>query len=279
MKKTKRRIILLFLLAALIVFITSGLISPLGVTEYEVYNPALPAAFDGYKILQISDLQNYTDQYILPFARNAEPDIIVLTGDTFYHRMSAQTVDWTIKLIYQMVKIAPVFCVSGNHDLWNPDFKEYERIMADAGVMNLENTGVMITQDSDAIHIMGISDPDTLNDKNASRLVQEYMRQVQSTDGFDILLFHRANMLDCFKDKGFELILSGHLHGGQIRLPFVDGGLLSPEGNFFPRYAGGIYKIDEKTTAVVSRGIGNTSIIPRFYDPPELVLITLRKKL
>lgn len=276
MKISKGRIKRWLILAGFAIFITLGLISPLGVTGYEVYSQALPEAFDGYRILQISDLQNSTDPDILPLAQKANPDIIVLTGDTFYHDMNTETFEWTLTLLKQLSQIAPVYSVSGNHDRWHKDFKNNLLLMSDAGVINLENVAETIEKNGDSIHIIGISDPDAMDDSEANMTVHEYMQQVQSTGGYDILLFHRANMLDLFKDKGFELILSGHIHGGQIRLPF-SGGLMSPEGKLFPKYDGGLYKIDETAAAVVSRGIGNTFVTPRFYDPPELVLVTLRK--
>lgn len=275
MKKSKRSIILCLLLAGLSVFIACGLICPLGVTEYEVHCEDLPAAFEGYRILQISDLQNSSDPDILPLAQQIRPDIIVLTGDTFYHDMTQETLDWTLAFLKQLSQIAPVYSVSGNHDRWHKDFDNNQILMAHAGVINLENAEETIKKDGNIIHIMGISDPDSMQNDASYALVQEFMQHVPSTDGFDILLFHRANMLDCFRNKGFELILSGHIHGGQIRLPFL-GGLESPEGELFPHYDGGLYLIDETTTAVVSRGIGNTVRIPRFYNAPELVLVTLQ---
>ena len=278
MKLSKRRFVLLIFLICLTVYVILGLICPLGITEYDLYSTALPSAFDGYKILQISDLQNSTNQDVLPFAQRINPDIIVLTGDTFYHNMSQQTLDWTIELINQLSGICPVYSVSGNHDLWNDNFENIQYMMTDAGVINLENASSEIKKDGEVIHIIGISDPEIMNEEEACFSVWEFMQKAESTDGYDVLLFHRANMLDCFKNKGYELILSGHIHGGQFRLPLI-GGIFSPEGKFFPHYDSGVYMIDEKTTAVVSRGIGNTIKVPRFYDSPELVIITLRKSL
>lgn len=92
--------------------------------------------------------------------------------------------------------------------------------------------------------------------------------------GYQILLFHRANMLDYFNDKAYDLILSGHMHGGQVRLPLL-GGLKSPHGDWFPKYSGGRYDVESKTY-IVSRGIGNAVRVPRLFNRPELVVVTLQ---
>lgn len=272
--KSKRRVLKYIVITVLFVYIVCGLIAPLSVTEYQLYYPALPEAFAGYRILQISDLQNSTNPEILPLTQTTNPDIIVLTGDTFYHKMDEETVEWTLAFLEQLCKIAPVYAVSGNHDKWNLNFEKNLLLMEETGVVNSENQTQTIEKNGEEIHIMGISDPSINNSNEAYDLVEEYLQQTPSTDGFDILLFHRANMLELFKGKGFELILSGHIHGGQFRLPIV-GGVISPEGKFFPRYDSGLYAIDDTTKAIVSRGIGNTFIMPRFYNPSELVLITL----
>ncbi len=274
--KKKRRVIWCLIFTGLVLFFICGISDSLGVTEYEAYSTSLPEAFDGFRILQISDLQNSMQPEILPLARKIKPDIIVLTGDTFYHKMKNETFEWTIDLLKQLSQTAPVYSVSGNHDRWNPDFRNNLLLMQEAGVINLENVSETIEKNGGTISIVGISDPDTMDDREADMTVLEYLQRVQSSSGFDILLFHRANQLGLLKSRGFELVLSGHLHGGQFRLPFT-GGLLSPEGKWFPKYDAGLFRIDDTTTAIVSRGIGNTFIVPRLYDPPELVMVTLHK--
>ncbi len=149
-------------------------------------------------------------------------------------------------------------------------------MLEEAGAVHLENAATVIEKDGDTIHLMGITDPDTFDAEESKRVVTEYLAEVQATDGYDILLFHRANMLDLFDGLGFELILSGHNHGGQIRLPLL-GGIMTPQGEYFSKYNEGMYQLDEATTAVISRGIGNTVRIPRVNNPPELVVVTLKR--
>ncbi|MEI6101736.1 MAG: metallophosphoesterase, partial [Eubacteriales bacterium] len=183
----------------------------------------------------------------------------------------------TLDLISGLGKIAPIYAVSGNHDLWNPDFKKNQSLLAGAGAILLENTSQTVQRGADSIRICGITDPNTLDETQATACTQAYMQRVQASGGYDILLYHRANLLDLFAGSGYELILSGHLHGGQVRLPGF-GGIVSPEGRAFPKYGGGVYAIGNGCTAVVSRGLGNTAIFPRIYDAPELVLVTLHCK-
>ena len=277
MKKSKK-IALAFMAAALAVFIWFGVSGPLEVTRYELEEGKLPPAFDGYRILQVADLQNSTDPHILAYARELKPDLIVFSGDNFYTTVSPETMEWTLSLVYELSKIAPVYAVSGNHDLWNKDFMQNQRLRAEAGAILLENATQTIMRGGDSVTISGITDPYVFDTPDVNARVRQYLRDVHPTTGYDILLFHRANFLDLLQGQGFELIFSGHLHGGQFRLPFVEGGLMTPEGGFFPKYIGGVYGIGDGCTAVVSRGIGNTAIVPRFFDAPELVLVTLHCK-
>lgn len=277
MKRTRRKIGWIVAAAVLGAFITVGAFGPLEITRYDVSCSLLPAAFDGYKILQIADLQNSTDPGILADAQQLAPDVIVFSGDNFYTSVSPETEEWTINLVHELAKIAPVYAVSGNHDLWNPDFKKNQSLLAGAGVILLENTFQTVQRGTDSIRIYGITDPNTLDDIQSIACTQAYLQRVEASGGFDVLLFHRANLLDLFRNSGFELILSGHLHGGQVRLPGF-GGIVSPEGRAFPKYGGGVYSIGNGSTAVVSRGLGNTVCFPRVYNAPELVLITLHCK-
>ena len=113
--------------------------------------------------------------------------------------------------------------------------------------------------------------------------IKEYLSKFNTSSDYQILLFHRANLLDHIKDYGFDLILSGHLHGGQLRIPGM-GGVFSPLSSLgdgskilFPKYSGGEYK-SENTTMIVNRGIGNPMIIPRVFNRPEIGIITLFHK-
>ena len=272
--KIKAGVLLALFLMLLAVFI--GMLLPLGLTKVEVSSQKLPPEFDGFKILQIADLQNSTDEGILRHAQELQPDIIAFTGDNLYHKGSPQRLEWAIQLVKDLSEIAPVYGVSGNHDLWHPEFEKNQRLLEEAGMIHLENKSLLLERNGAQIQISGITDPETFDQHKAAQRVQQYLTEVEGSDGYDILLFHRAGMGKEFSGKGFELILSGHNHGGQIQLPFV-GGVRTPDDIWFDPYAQGVHQLDENTTLVISRGIGNTVKIPRIFNPPELVLVTLSR--
>ena len=274
-KQHKIKAAIFCLLSIFVIWLIIGLLLPLGVTKVQIVDEKLPAAFDGFTILQISDLQGSTDDGILQYAQQLQPDVIVFTGDNIYHKKGKDHIEWTIKLVQALYKIAPVYGVTGNHDMWHADFEQNQQLLVEAGMIHLENTAITIQKDADEIHIMGITDPDTMEEQTSMEVTQGYLKKVSATDGYDILLFHRANLLDELKDKGFELVLAGHNHGGQVRLPLL-GGVMTPDMKLFPQYTEGVHQIDAHTTAVISRGLGNTIKMPRVHNPPELVYITLR---
>jgi hypothetical protein len=169
-----------------------------------------------------------------------------------------------------------IYAISGNHDYWNSkQFNEHQNMLKKLGVKLLENTSTNIYKDNEKITIHGIADPISFDNKEAEGITKTGLSKLKISDGYNILLFHRANMLDLFKNEKFDLIVSGHLHGGQVRIPFV-GGLKSPHGDWFPKYSGGRYDVNNNTY-IVSRGIGNPFIVPRVFNRPEIVVITLKK--
>jgi len=169
------------------------------------------------------------------------------------------------------------YAVSGNHDLWTGKFDYLKNhLESKFNITFLENKSKIVTKDGNSIKLYGISDPEIWDFEKASNRVEEAINQFTVDDSkFNVLIFHRANMLDMFNDKKFDLILSGHMHGGQIRIPFV-GGLKSPHGDWFPKYSGGRYDVNNNTY-IVSRGIGNAVSVPRIFNRPEIVVITLKK--
>ncbi len=249
----------------------------IGVTEYKITSDRIPAEFDNYKILQISDFHsgNFhggTNQ-LIEKVKKAEPDIIVLTGDLIDEdKVNLKVVKGMIE---QLVPIAPVYSVSGNHDIWYSDFEGYQKLLMKLGVNVMDNREAVLQRGDWSIMLYGIGDPITWDDAEAKNYLQEKMRLFNPDNSFNILLFHRANMFSTIKGKGYQLVLSGHMHGGQVQIPFI-GGLVSPHHNnrWFPKYTDGKWA-EDGTTMIVSRGLGNNAPVPRLFNPPELVLITL----
>ncbi len=267
------------LLAGAVVVAASGLDNRLEISHYTVNSDKIPDDFDGFRILHLSDFHCDTTAGLSNAVRDERPDIICITGDMTH---DTGTITPFTDLLKELLEIAPVYVVSGNHDIWRNDYNELMKVCEGLGAVHLKDRSLQINRDNSHITLSGIEDPSSVNHHTISKRINESMKKLEITDGYNILLFHRANLMDIFEKKGFDLILSGHMHGGQFRLPGV-GGVVSPRSNFmskgrifFPKYFGGEYKLDD-TKMIVSRGVGNPTILPRIFNRPEICTIILKK--
>lgn len=256
-----------------------GLDSRLEITYENVVSPSLPEEFDGCRIVHISDYHNDTIPNLVSEIKDICPDYIVCTGDMADDKGSYYP---AVALAEKLVKIAPCYMVTGNHDLWRADFEKMESEMNALGVRYLRNERVFLERDGAKIALSGIDDPYVCEEKKITAYLKNTVEKLSEYEGFEILLFHRANLLDELSDYGFDLILSGHMHGGHVRIPGI-GGLASPRSSlssseplFFPRYFGGRFETN-KTVMIVNRGLGNPTLIPRLFNRPEIGVITLKK--
>ena len=255
-----------------------GLDNRLEITRHTIRSAKIPAEFDGYKIIQISDVHSDEVTGLIDEIRLEKPDIIVSTGDLTHHTGGYEK---AVSLIDTLLDIAPVYIISGNHEAWRGDYSQMDSTLSDLGAKSLHNTSITLEKDGAKICLSGIDDPFSVVSQKIRDYLDKAMTSVSLIDGYNILLFHRANWLDYFAEGGFDLIISGHMHGGQMRIPVL-GGVMSPRSSWasgkkilFPKYVGGRYKI-ENTELIVSRGLGNPMIIPRVFNRPELVSITLK---
>lgn len=260
--------------------IAKGLDNRLETTHHTISSKKIPPEFDGYKIVQVSDVHSDDVPGLSAEIKNEKPDIIVSTGDLVHHKGGF---DNALSLCDAMLDIAPVYAVSGNHDEWRSDFSDLQRMLKDLGVTLLKNKSMELEKNGAKIGISGIDDPFSVVSQKINEYLEDALKQLTLFDGYNILLFHRANWLDYFAKAGFDMIISGHMHGGQMRIPFV-GGIMSPRSSWasgkpilFPKYVGGRYSFSD-TELIVSRGLGNPMLIPRIFNRPELVSITLKHK-
>ncbi len=267
-------------LAGAVLVMAKGLDNRLEVSHYAIKLDKIPKEFDGFRIVHLSDFHCDTTAGLIDAINREHPDAICITGDMTHDTGSYEPF---LRLLTELLKIAPVYMISGNHDVWRKDYNELVIKCKEIGAIFLQNESVIITRDNSDILISGIEDPSSISHDIVVDKINDGIKKIEKTDLFSILLFHRANLLDLFSDCGFDLILSGHMHGGQIRIPGV-GGVLSPKTNFtqndkiiFPKYFGGEYRIG-KTKIIVSRGIGNPTILPRVYNRPEICSITLKSE-
>jgi len=251
-------------------------------TKQNVKSKKIPASFNGFRIVQVSDLHNAKfDKYnstILAPIFHSEPDIIVITGDMIDSRNT--DVDVAVSFAQKAVNIAPVYYVNGNHESRVPEkYEELKQGLVDAGVTVLENTSTDVTVGGETITLVGICDPtfrmELFDDNMKQNVAHQLANVLPENDNYKILLSHRPEYFDIYAGK-VDLVLSGHAHGGQIILPFV-GGIVAPGQGFFPEYYSGPYT-KENTVMLVSRGIGNSIFPFRINNKPEIVIAELTKE-
>lgn len=279
---TKKKIIcvLVGILLVLIVWIAWGN-TALELNTYTINNRELPDAFDGYRVAQVSDLHNaeFSDgnQRLLDMLREAEPDMIAITGDLIDSRKTNIAV--ALAFAKEAVKIAPCYYVSGNHEARVSEYRELKTGLEAAGVTVLDDARVEIEIFGKSITVIGVNDPSFHADYLTSdaAVMDRKLSELSSEDaGFTILLSHRPELFDTYVAHDMDLVLTGHAHGGQFRLPLI-GGLIAPNQGLFPKYDDGLYS-EGNTNMIVSRGLGNSIIPFRFNNRPEVVLIELKSQ-
>lgn len=283
MKIKKKHIIMLAIvtvLILLIIWIAYGN-TDLEIYKYNVKSEDIPSEFDNFRIVQISDLHNAefgeNNEKLLLMLKQADADVIAITGDMIDSRNT--DVDVAISFAQKAVNIAPVYYVNGNHE--SRVLGEYEKLkqgLTDAGVNILENSSADIAIGDEAITLIGINDPtfrmDIVDDTMEQNIAHQLVNVIPDNDNYKVLLAHRPEYFDVYAGK-VDLVLSGHAHGGQFRIPFI-GGLVAPGQGFFPEYYEGSH-IKENTEMIVSRGIGNSIIPFRINNKPEIIVAELTK--
>ena len=264
-------LLILALLAALLAFAVWDSAEHLQLTEYTVSSDRCPDGFDGFKIIQLSDLHgsDFGDR-LVEQVRRQEPDIIALTGDFVTDSGDLEAVR---ALVPELVKICDVYFVSGNHEFGSRLADEVRGIMEDAGVKYLGNDAVVLERNGDSIVLAGVEDPLAYADMPSP---PELMAELDDKypDSYKILLGHRNYWMEEYPELPVDLILSGHAHGGLVRLPGI-GGLIGTDRTLFPDYDAGLYE-NGRYTMIVSRGLGNYVPISRLFNRPEIVSIILK---
>jgi len=231
-------------------------------------------------IVLIADLHSYIyggDNAVLADMIAAQnPDIIALAGDI---GDDYTPIDGTELLLEKIVDIAPCYYVTGNHEHWADDFDDIMDVISSYNVHMLRNEYETITVRKDEIVLAGIDDPDSETAMTGEEI--EYMfTDIAESPLLTVLLAHRPEYHDAYIDYGFDAVLSGHAHGGQVRIPFLLNGLFAPNQGWLPKYAGGIYSETNSTTGrqvhhIVSRGLVINPKLPRIFNPPELCVIRI----
>ena len=262
---------------AIVIWIAWGN-SALMVNEIKITNDKIPQSFEGFRIAQVSDLHNAElgkdNNKLIEKLNECEPDIIVLTGDLIDSNHT--NLEVALSFARKAVKIAPCYFVTGNHEAWvGSQYEELKTSLENAGVTVLQDEAIELNYGDECIQLIGLNDPDFSERDSflSESILETKLSQVNISNGFTILLSHRPEYFNVYQNKNIDLVLSGHAHGGQFRLPFL-GGVIAPNQGFFPKYDAGIYT-ENGTTMIVSRGIGNSIIPVRINNRPEIVIIEL----
>lgn len=247
------------------------------VTQVEL--SGLPQEFDGFRIVHLSDFHGHEfgedSEDLLTMVSEQKPDLIVITGDLIDQESQLTMVSALAK---GLVGIAPTYYVTGNHEwsLGTGAVRTLKDILTACGITVLSNEYILLERDGGSVVLAGVDDPNGYADQKTP---EELYREIEKNDPgrFSILLAHRNDAIERYAAAGYDFVLSGHGHGGIIRLPFTDG-LLSPARTLFPSWTAGVYTVED-TTLFVSRGLGNNTVPVkgfRLFNRPDLAVLELK---
>ena len=268
-------LIILALIAAAAAFLIKDSRDDLEISRYEVASQKLPESFDGFKIVQLSDLHGAEfgedGMELVEKVKELEPDIIALTGDFVTDEGDLAAVE---KLAARLTELCPVYFISGNHEFGSGLAVKVRNILERAGVKYLSNEYLTISRGEDGILLGGVEDPLAYADMLSPDELAQKMNDA-APDAFKILLGHRNYWMTEYPELPVDLIFCGHAHGGLIRIPGV-GGLIGTDRRLFPDFDAGEYN-NGRYTLIVSRGLGNSVSIPRVFNRPEIVCVELTR--
>ena len=272
------RVLTLVVLAALIALFLRWSNTSLQTTYFDSVFTALPEGFDGCRIAVLGDLHS-TDfgkgnSRLLKAVREAEPDYIFLVGDLLDAYRDIPE-NYIFQTAGGLAAIAPTYYVTGNHEWADGGVPELKDTLTANGVTVLSNQFLALDRNGDTMVLAGIDDPNGYADQKTP---EELAAEIYAAcgDPFWVLLAHRNNLFaPQYSLLGADLVISGHGHGGIIRLPFTDG-LLSVDRTFFPSYTAGLYE-ENGSCLFVTRGLGNSGPTVRLFNRPEVAVLTLHK--
>lgn len=254
---------------AVVALSTAALWQGLQTTHYTLVSPHLEKPVRFAVVTDLHSTWYGENQSELVGAIEREhPDAVLLSGDIVDDKEPRDAAKAFLETIAQKY---PTYYVLGNHEFRTPDPEEVKDWTRDLGVTVLDGTGETVTLNDQTVLICGTDDP-ACGIADFQNQFFAVSRMAQQTDAFTVLLSHRPELTDWYTDAGFDLVVSGHAHGGQVRLPLVlSNGLIAPGQGLFPKYTTGLHEL-ENTTLLVSRGLCR-NWLPRVCNRPELVIL------
>lgn len=259
-------------LAILVILTLIALDERLILRTYTVASPKLTAEVRLAVVTDFHSSDNADD--VVAMVASCAPDAVLLVGDLFDDDTQNRPTERTLSLMRQLSAQYPCYYVSGNHEAWTGEMDALYQQTEEAGVTVLRMSSGVLTVRGQRIALCGIPDPYEMVFSGApdtEEQIRQAMENVDSAD-FIVLLTHRPELLAKYAQFPLDLVVSGHAHGGQVRIPGVLNGLYAPNQGWFPKLAGGAYTQDG-TTLIVSRGLAVRTRLPRIFNRPEVVLV------
>lgn len=259
-------------LAILVVLTLIALDERLILRTYTVVSPKLTAEVRLAVVTDFHSSDNADD--VVAMVASCAPDAVLLVGDLFDDDTQNRPTERTLSLMRQLSALYPCYYVSGNHEAWTGEMDALYQQTEEAGVTVLRMSSGVLTVRGQRIALCGIPDPYEMVFSGAPDTEEQLRQALEDVDSadFTVLLAHRPELLAKYAQFPFDLVVSGHAHGGQVRIPGVLNGLYAPNQGWFPKLAGGAYTQDG-TTLIVSRGLAVRTRLPRIFNRPEVVLV------
>lgn len=259
-------------LAILVVLALIALDERLILRTYTVASPKLTAEVRLAVVTDFHSSDNADD--VVAMVASCAPDAVLLVGDLFDDDTANRPTERTLSLMRQLSALYPCYYVSGNHEAWTGEMDALYQQTEEAGVTVLRMSSGVLTVRGQRIALCGIPDPYEMVFSGAPDTEEQLRQALEDVDSadFTVLLAHRPELLAKYAQFPLDLVVSGHAHGGQVRIPGVLNGLYAPNQGWFPKLAGGAYTQDG-TTLIVSRGLAVRTRLPRIFNRPEVVLV------
>lgn len=259
-------------LAILVVLTLIALDERLILRTYTVVSPKLTAEVRLAVVTDFHSSDNADD--VVAMVASCAPDAVLMVGDMFDDDTQNRPTERTLSLMRQLSAQYPCYYVSGNHEAWTGEMDALYQQTEEAGVTVLRMSSGVLTVRGQRIALCGIPDPYEMVFSGAPDTEEQLRQALEDVDSadFTVLLAHRPELLTKYAQFPLDLVVSGHAHGGQVRIPGVLNGLYAPNQGWFPKLAGGAYTQDG-TTLIVSRGLAVRTRLPRIFNRPEVVLV------
>lgn len=259
-------------LAILVVLTLIALDERLTLRTYTVASPKLTAEVRLAVVTDFHSSDNADD--VVAMVASCAPDAVLLVGDLFDDDTQNRPTERTLSLMRQLSAQYPCYYVSGNHEAWTGEMDALYQQTEEEGVTVLRMSSGVLTVRGQRIALCGIPDPYEMVFSGAPDTEEQLRQALEDVDSadFTVLLAHRPELLAKYAQFPLDLVVSGHAHGGQVRIPGVLNGLYAPNQGWFPKLAGGAYTQDG-TTLIVSRGLAVRTRLPRIFNRPEVVLV------